>query len=289
MKRRNFLAASLAMTALPFGSYGAQASTLRIGLTPVFLDDQAGFLAQWHGYLEAQLARPVEFVQRGTYREIVDLLRQNKLDIAWLCGYPYVRNRRQLQLLAVPLYAGRPLYQSYLIVPAADTTTRSILDLRGRVFAFSDSDSNSGFLYPNYRLLSLHERPESFFGKAFFTWAHRKVVEAVASRVAHGGAVDGYVWETLAKFNPELTARTRIVERSPDFGFPPFVARVGLPAQTVLGVRRVLTGMSEQAEGRKLLELLNLSGFAAGDEAVFAGIERMSKTLANHANTPAAA
>lgn len=289
MKRRNFLAASLAMTALPFGSRAAQAGTLRIGLTPVFLDDQAGFLAQWHGYLEAHLARPVEFVQRGTYREIVDLLRQNKLDIAWLCGYPYVRNRRQLQLLAVPLYAGRPLYQSYLIVPAADTTTRSILDLRGRVFAFSDSDSNSGYLYPNYRLLSLHERPENFFGKSFFTWAHRKVVEAVASRVAHGGAVDGYVWETLAKFNPELTARTRIVERSPDFGFPPFVARVGLPAQTVLGVRRVLTGMSEQAQGRKLLELLNLSGFAAGDEAVFAGIERMSKTLANHANTPAAA
>src|SRR5512145_2642785 len=84
----------------------AEPIALRIGLTPVFLDDQAALVSAWRGYLEARLRRPVEFVRRATYREIVDLLRQHKLEFAWVCGYPYVDNQDVLDLLAVPLYRG---------------------------------------------------------------------------------------------------------------------------------------------------------------------------------------
>jgi phosphonate transport system substrate-binding protein len=287
MRRRDFLGAGLALASSSFAN-DRRIAPLRIGLTPVFLDDQAGFLDQWRAYLEAQLLRPVDFVQRGTYREIVDLLRQDKLDVAWICGYPYVRNHQNLRLLAVPEFEGRPLYRSYLIVPANDGATKSILDLRGRVFAFSDPDSNSGYLYPNYRLLTLRERPDAFFGKSFFTWAHRQVVEAVAAGVADGGAVDGYVWETLARFQPRLTAGTRVVERSPEFGFPPFVARASLPSAVVADARRVLVAMGQDDAGRELLKALNLTGFVVGDDSLFAGIEHMQKALGGEARAPAA-
>lgn len=261
---------------------------LRIGLTPVFLDDQVGFLDRWHGYLEARLMRPIEFVQRGSYREIVDLARRGKLDLAWICGYPYVRNQQFLRLVAVPEYNGRPTYRSYLIVPDSDRTTRSILDLRGRIFAFSDPDSNSGYLYPNYRLIMLQERPYAFYGKTFFTWTHRKVVEAVAARVANGGAVDGYVWETLARFHPELTTKTRVVDRSPPFGFPPVVARASLPDAELAQARRVLMDMAHDGEGRELLKMLNLTGFVAGEERLFADIERMAAAMADYNNAASA-
>jgi phosphonate transport system substrate-binding protein len=284
MKRRTFMAFALAWAGTAAIEARATGATLRIGLTPVFLDDQAGFLDRWRSYLEARLTSPIEFVQRGSYREIVDLMRQGKLDLAWICGYPYVRNRKFLRLVAVPEYQGHPTYRSYLIVPDSDTTTRSILDLRGRIFAFSDPDSNSGYLYPNYRLITLQERPQAFFGKTFFTWAHRKVVEAVAARVANGGAVDGYVWETLARFHPELTAKTRVVHRSPQFGFPPVVARATLPADDEAQARRVLMDMARDGEGRELLKMLNLTGFVAGEERLFADIERMAKVFANYNN-----
>jgi phosphonate transport system substrate-binding protein len=258
---------------------------VRIGLTPVFLDDQVAFLNRWREYLEARLQRPVDFVQRGSYREVVDLLREDKLDFAWVCGYPFVRNRKQLRLLAVPLYNGKPLYQSYLIVPSSDRETQSILDLRGKVFAFSDPDSNSGFLYPSYRLVQLKERPDAFFRKSFFAWAHRKVVEAVGTRLAQGGAVDGYVWETLARFHPELTARTRIVEKSPEFGHPPFVARATVRTDEFLMMRRTLLDMANDATGRTLLRQLNLDGFTGGEDALFDGIAHMMRVVreGNHA------
>jgi phosphonate transport system substrate-binding protein len=37
------------------------------------------------------------------------------------------------------------------------------------VFAYSDPDSNSGFLYPQYRLIMQGENPVSFFSRTFFT------------------------------------------------------------------------------------------------------------------------
>lgn len=281
-RRRTLLIAGLGAL-LPARSIARPAraeNALRIGLTPVFLDDQVAFLSIWRAYLTARLRREIVFVQRGSYREIMDLLRQERLDFAWVCGYPYVRYRAQVRLLAVPVYQGKPLYQSYLIVPAADRETRSILDLRGKVFAFSDPDSNSGYLFPNYRLVQLEERPDTFFKKSFFTWAHRKVVDAVASGLAQGGAVDGYVWETLGKLNPEITARTRVVEKSPEFGFPPFIAHPGVPEAAWQAARQVLVAMRDDPEGRGLLERLNLDGFTPGNNALFEGIARMMKAVA---------
>lgn len=252
------------------------ATAMRVGLTPVFLDNQAAFLHRWRERLQQRLQREVRFVQRGSYREVVALLQQGQLDFAWLCGYPFVRNRRSMKLLAVPLYRGKPLYESYLIVPARDTQSSSILDLRGKVFAYSDPDSNSGWLYPVHSLLRLRESPTTFFAKTFFTWGHRKVVEAVAVGLAQGGAVDGYVWDTLALHHPELTVRTRIAERSPSFGFPPFVARASIADADFAAMQAVLMQMDADAEGRALLQRLNIDGFEPGKAALYDGVRAMS-------------
>lgn len=249
---------------------------LRIGLTPVFLDHQTSFLEEWRGYLESKLQRPVTFAQRSSYRGIVELMLQGELDFAWICGYPYVRNRPDLALVAAPLYQGEPLYRAYLIVPATDQTTASLADLRGRIFAYSDPDSNSGYLVTQHQLAqSAGVGSHGFFRRSFFTWSHRKVVEAVAASVADGGTVDGYVWDTLAMLHPELTARTRVVERSVAFGFPPIVARQSLPAAEIVAMREVLLQMDGDAAGRALLARLNLDGFRVVEPALYQDIEAM--------------
>jgi phosphonate transport system substrate-binding protein len=289
--RRLFLL-SAAAAALPAAvaarEGGRGGATVRFGLTPVFLDDHVGFLQLWRRYLESRLERPVLFVQRGSYREISDLLRKQELDFAWICGYPFVRYRRELRLLAVPLYRGKPLYRSYIIVPASDPFSESIVDLRGKIFAYSDPNSNSGYLYANYRLAQLKEDRASFFKKAFFTWGHRKVVEAVAAGLANGGAVDGYVWETLNRDSRELTRRTRVLEKSPEFGFPPVVARGSVPRADFEAVQEVLLTMAADPDGRSILGRLDLDGFAAGSEQLFDGIRHMIPVVDPAPHAPAA-
>ncbi len=285
MHRRQCLGLIACQVLLPAFSGNTSAaeaakSELRIGLTPVFLDDQLDFLKKLRAYLSDRLGVPVQFVQRGSYREIVELIRSDKIDFAWLCGFPYVKYRRDMRLLAVPLYHGNPLYQSYFIVPSGDTSTTSLLDLGGKMFAYSDPDSNSGYLYPQYQLLQAGKSPTSFFSRPFFTWSHRKVIEAVGIGLAQGGSVDGYVWDMLATVHPELTAATRVVSRSPELGYPPFVARNRIPPDTFARMQRVLLTMARDEQGAQLLKVLHLDGFIPGNDKLFDSIANMARALA---------
>lgn len=272
MRRRDFLAASSALAAAPWAVAAPSPDPLLIGTTPVFLDDEVAFLRNWQAYLSERLLRPVRFVQRGTYREVTELLLSDQLDAAWVCGFPYMRYQARMRLVAVPLWDGRPLYRSYVIVHSTDTTTTSLGDLHGKIYAFSDPDSNSGWLVPQARLQELGATPATFFRKSFFTYAHRRVVDAVAARVAHAGSVDGYVWNTLEKLHPELTAQTRVVQRSEEFGFPPVVARSTLPDKDLHRLQSVLLAMKTDVAGLELLRRLNLDGFETGSPALFASI-----------------
>ena len=258
---------------------GAPGKTLRIGLTPVFLDDQEPLLSAWRDYLVRRLGRPVRFVQRASYREITELLRRGELDFAWLCGFPYIQNRRQLELVAVPLYRGSPLYQSYLIVGRDHPGIDGWADLEGLAFAYSDPHSNSGYLYPRVAMQRAGLEPARLFRRSFFVWGHRNVIEAVASGLADAGAVDGYVWESLAKAKSDLTEATRVVRRSPWFGFPPVVAGPAADGAVIRQFRRLLVAMADDEAGAALLARLNLDGFATAEESLYDNIAGMAAEL----------
>ena len=90
-------------------------SPLSFGLTPVFLTNDLELLTKLKTYLSRKCGREVELVQRRTYEEITALLVSAQLHAAWICGYPFVAYRDQLSLVGVPVWRGRPLYQSYII------------------------------------------------------------------------------------------------------------------------------------------------------------------------------
>lgn len=258
-------------------AHGAPGRVIRIGVTAVFPEDEVGLLRTWKQWLEERLQRPIEFVTRSSYREISDLIRSGQLDYAWICGYPYVRYKAELRLVAVPVWKGQPLYRSYIIAPVEDTKPRRIIDLRGRVFAFSDPDSNSGHLYPCYALIREAQDPDAFFSRTFYTWAHRLVVRAVAEGVAQAGAVDGYVYELVASLQPRIVARTRVVERSPLFGHTPMVARRDIDPKEEAAFFDALAAMTEDSRGRELLRTMQLDGFVRGHVALYDSIEGMMR------------
>ncbi len=252
---------------------------LRVGLTPTFPHDQYKPLEEWRLYMERKLGRPVEFIRRDRYIETMDLLRLKKLDFAWICDYPYVYFRSQVKLLAVPVHQGRPYYRSLLIVPAGDTTTSSIVQLKGKVFAFTDPYSNTGYLTPRYQLQQASEEPATFFRKTFFAWSHRRVIEAVATGMADAGAVSSHVWDTLSSGKPELTRGLRVAAESPEYGFAPFVATSSIDEKTYRQMQKLLLDMPNDAEGRALLKELNLDGFVAGDAKLFKRVEQVIRAL----------
>lgn len=270
-RRRTLLKATLAISIL--GHVEASATgLLKFGLTPVFLNNDIELLARFRSYLSRQTGREVQLVQRRTYEEITTLLLSGQLTAAWICGYPLVQYREELSLVAVPLWEKQPLYSAYLIVPKGRTAA-GIDDLRGDLHAFSDPNSNSGYLVTAALLAEKGLRPESFFRDVIFTYGHRNVVRAVASGLAQSGSVDGYVWEVMASLQPDLTGRTAVIRKSELLGFPPVASLASQAAASdVQLIRKALLAMSEDAEGREVLSLLRLDGFAEEPNTLYDSI-----------------
>jgi phosphonate transport system substrate-binding protein len=248
------------------------AEPFRLGLTPVFLDNDAIVIERLRSAFSEAMGEPFDLIQRRTYQEITASILDGSVDAAWICGYPFLQHRDSLALLGVPVWRGRPLYQSYLIV-GADDVASGLEDLQGDVHAFSDPDSNSGYLVTASDLARMEETPEHYFSRSVFTYGHRNVVRAVAGGLTRSGSVDGYVWETLASVEPSLTARTRIVTRSEWLGFPPFAARADRASDsTVRRFGEALRGLDSSPAGREALQLLFLDGIQEGDPTLFDGI-----------------
>lgn len=242
------------------------------GLTPVMLTSDLDLLDALRRYLEGSTGLRVRLVTRRTYQEITALLLSGQLDAAWICGYPYIRYAERLSLVAVPVWRGRPLYQSYLIV-GGDRRISGVEDLAGDTHAFSDPDSNSGFLVTQALLADKGHDPRTFFKRSFFTYGHRNVVRAVASGLAESGSVDGYVWEVIAEVEPEMAARTRILRRSEWLGFPPVAtSRSMADSEVVSALRQSFVRMPDDDLGRLVLRDLRLDGFTPGSPSIFDSI-----------------
>ena len=218
------------------------------------------------------------FVARDDYQPLHDMLNSGQIDALWTCGYPYVRWQSQLRLLAVPLYQGAPTYQSYLIRSKGDTSINGWPDVRGKVFAYSDPLSNSGWLVAQGQLAELGIGPRDF-KRTFFAHGHRNVAEAVAARLAQAGSIDGYVWETMRKQGMSAALQTEVVWKSRFHGFPPIVSVLGARNQKLDQLQDTLLAMARDEIGRELLSTLNLDGFIAGDPSVFDSIRKLARSI----------
>ena len=101
----------------------------------------------------------------------------------------------------------------------------------------------------------------------------------MAEQVAHGGAVESYIWTMVSRLQPELTAQTKVIERSPHFGFPPIVARRGIPAFLRADMGTALSNMNRDPDGRALLSELGLDGFGEFPASLFDDIAAMAYRL----------
>ena len=238
-------------------------------------------------YLGGKLGKDLEFVQRKTYAEIDELLKKGEIDLAFICSGPYVAGREKFgfEPLALPEVHGSHFYRSYLIVNKESPIHR-LEELKGRTFAFTDPDSNTGRLVPTYWLAEMHEQPETFFSHIVYTYSHDNSIMAVARNLVDGAAVDGLIWEFYQQKNPTFTSKTRIIKKSEPFGIPPLVASKDLSSESKGRIRQVLFSMHQDPEGKKILAELMIDRFIAPQEEWYDNLRKMYRQVAGVKDKP---
>jgi phosphonate transport system substrate-binding protein len=213
-------------------------------------------------FIANRLGHKIQLIQRKTYSEINDLLKNGKIDLAFICSGPYATGRQEygFEALAVPQVRGKHFYHSYLIVNQ-NSAFQNLMDLRGKTFAFTDPESNTGKLVPTYWLVQQKQKPKEFFGKIIYTHSHDNSIMAVATSLVDGAAVHEQIWQYFNEKSPTFTSNTRIIKKSQPFGNPPVVASKYLSSQLKSDIQRLLMTMHMDPKGKKILDELMIDRF----------------------------
>ena len=227
-------------------------------------------------YIGEKLGRRVGMVQRKTYAEVNFLMKEGRIDAAFVCSRPYVEGHRNfgMELLCVPVCFGKTEYCSYFIVHK-DSSIQNLEDLRGKLFAFSDPLSNTGMLIPTYTLAKMGETPESFFKRYIFTYSHDNSIRSVAEKFVDGAAVDSLIWEYMNAREPEWTAQTRIIYRSAPFAIPPVVVSPDIAQELKEKLRSAFLNMHNEPRGREILKKVLIDRFTVVEDSAYDSIRQM--------------
>lgn len=227
-------------------------------------------------YIGDELGRQVIFVDKKNYAEVNKNIRSGDIDVAFVCSGPYADGHDEfgMELLVAPQAQGKSVYNSYIIVPKS-SPIRSLQELRGKSFAFTDPDSNSGALVPTYMLAKMGESPESFFNELAYTGAHNKSIRAVAEGIVDGAAVDSLIWEYFKETNPKLISKTRVIEKSPPFAIPPVVTRPDLDPDLKAQLKQIFLNLHKNEKSRKILKKMMIDKFIVIEDSAYDSIREM--------------
>lgn len=222
----------------------------------------------------------VTFAQKKTYDEVTRMLEQKEVDLVFSCSGPYVTAHDTFgaEILAVPVVGGKKVYYS-LVLSQKNRGFKSLEDLKGKRFAFTDPQSNTGCMAPKYILAEMGQTPKSFFRETFFTHSHDNSIKAVAEGLADGAAVDSLIWEYLDAKDPKYTSQTQVIARSPAYGIPPLIVHPAMDPGLKTRLQAVLLGLHEDPAGRALLREIQIDRFERGNDSDYESVRQMQHWL----------
>ena len=225
----------------------------------------------------------VRFIQKETYAEVNELLKQRKVDLAFVCAGPYVKGKADfgMEIIAVPVCQGERDYHGYIIVNN-NSGIQTLEQLRGKIFALTDPDSNTGCLIAQYYLADYHETFESYFKETFFTYSHDNSIKAVSEGLADGASVHSLIWEFINKVDPALTSHTRIIKKSSPYGMPPIVVHPALEEEKKEKLRTLFFTLHQDPEGSQILNAMLIDRFEPGNDADYNSVREMQEFVASH-------
>jgi len=266
---------------LPEADQYSARQELRLSIGSIITPEQGYiYYQQLVDYLSERLDVAITVVDPGNYRKLNAMLQDGEVDVAFVCSGPYVEGRETfgLELLAAPVVNGEAAYYSNLIVPTS-SPAKSLADLQGKSFAFTDPQSNTGYLVPGSQLAQRGHTPESFFSSFSYTYAHDRSIHAVAEGLVDGAAVDSLIWDYLSAADPKLLERVRVVERFGPFAIPPVVAAPHVPLELREKFRQALLTMHQDPQGQTILQGMHIDRFTPIDDDAYESIRQMLNTI----------
>jgi phosphonate transport system substrate-binding protein len=283
---KKLFAAMVATTALISPAFAQEQITeFRIGLLGgENAQDRLASNECFRAYTEEALGVPTKLFTAADYNGVIQGLIGGTLDMAWLGASGYAAVYLEAPDAVTPVLVKTNLDGSFTYFSIGfarkDSGITSLDDMKGKVFAFGDPNSTSGYLVPSVEIPTATGATMDsgdYFGEVRFVGGHEQTIVAVANGDVDGGVTwadgqgdweDGYNSGALRKaVDAGLVDMNDLVEiwKSKPIPEGPIVLRNALPAD-------VKAKMTELTEGLHAKDPECAYGVAAGETAGFTPI-----------------
>jgi len=208
------------------------------------------------------------------YTGVVEALRVNKLDIAFLTPASYVlaKNEADVRVVLKSERKGIPFYFA-AIITRADSGIRNLEDLRGKTFAFGDSLSTTGNVVPRQMFKQRGIDPVRDFKQILYSGGHDATVLAVLNGKVDAGATyanspdsKDTAWMRYLK-NPEDVEKIRAIAFSEPIPADNLVISANLDEKIAKKIEETFIELSRDPKGKTMLrELYQIDGFVPASD-----------------------
>lgn len=204
---------------LPLSSHSME-EKFKIGLIPEMdVFKQKERFQPLADYLSNKLGISVELTMLSRYGNIVERLRTEQIDAAFLGSFTGALSITQLGVepIARPINLdGTSSYHGHIFV-RKDSNIKSVADMKDKVMAFVEQATTAGYVFPlaylNRKGVNDHRQ---FFKEFYFTGSHDSAIEAVFNGEADIGAAKNTIFDLYMENNPKAKDEIIVLENSPD-------------------------------------------------------------------------
>lgn len=186
------------------------------------------------------------------YRDIINFLKNNNVQVALLGGATYLEAKEQFNIVPIlkPLGRdGKPYYRSVFIARADNKKINKLSDLKGKSVAFASERSTSGYLVPLNELYAKGGITLRDLSKH----VNLKYHDSVAREVLRGNFDAGAVIDSVA--NRFKDRGLKIIALSDPIPGLPIVVRADVPDEVVTAIKKALLALDyNNPEHRKIME-----------------------------------
>jgi phosphonate transport system substrate-binding protein len=217
------------------GLASAQEREIRFGLIPS--EDADKLIADSRPFIEAlekNIGMKVKPFVAIDYSAVIEALRSDKLDIAFLGPNAYVLAKDKVKAQVEPVArgimqeTGSSSYKALIIV-LPGSPIQKLADLKGKTFALVDPASTSGNLVPRYVFEKNGLNPERDFKTIYYSGTHQASLIAVKEGKVDAGAIADEVYNLAISRGTLKASDLRVLYSSDPIPGSPFVVRTNLP------------------------------------------------------------
>jgi phosphonate transport system substrate-binding protein len=216
-----------------------------------------------------------------SYAAVIEAMCADQVEIGWLSPLAYVLARKKCgaDMSLVSVNRTGTSYRG-MVIARADSPVQQLADFKGKRFAWVDSGSTSGYLFPRALFEEKGLATESLFGEQVFAGGHDKVVIAVVNGQVDGGAIFKDQRDRMTGTLPDVFSKTRVIAETPDIPNDGVAFSKNLPADIVTKTRQALLKITATDEGKKLFEdAIGTFGVAETTDAAYEPVRQAATVL----------